>query len=47
MGKALFMVKASALIFLTYNWKPCKANHAAQPFISTLQITSTAAQNKS
>ena len=47
MGIALFMVKASALIFLTYNWKPSKANHAAQPFISTPQITSIAAQNKS
>ena len=47
MGIALFLVKASALIFLTYNWKPCKANHAAQPFISTPQITSIAAQNKS
>ena len=47
MGIVLFMVKASALIFLTYNWKPSKANHAAQPFISTPQITSIAAQNKS
>jgi len=46
MGIALFMAKASALIFLTYNCKPCKVDHAAQPLISTPQITSIAAQKR-
>ena len=46
MGIALFMVEASALIFLTYKWRPCKADHAAQPLISTPQITSIAANKK-
>ena len=47
MGIALFMVKASALIILTYNWKPRKADPADQLLISIPQIPSIAAQKKS